>query len=203
MHRVMATRSPEVDAYIAKAPEFARPILEKVRAAFHEGCPELVERLKWRVPSFEYEGMMGGMAAFKAHVAWGFWRQDEMEDPHGVFQREGMLSGGKITKVAELPSRSVMVKYVKAAAKLNEAGPKKKAPAKKKPPVQVPPDLAKALRTNRKALATFESFSPSHRREYIEWITEAKREDTRERRIATALEWLAEGKSRNWKYEKC
>jgi uncharacterized protein YdeI (YjbR/CyaY-like superfamily) len=203
MQRVMAIRSPEVDAYIAKAPEFARPILEKIRAAFHKGCPGLEERLKWRVPSFEYEGMMGGMAAFKAHVAWGFWRQDELEDPHGILQGDGMLGGGKITKVAELPSQTVIVQYVKAAAKLNEAGPKKKAPSKKKPPVQVPPDLAKALRANRKALATFESFSPSHRREYVEWIVEAKRKDTRERRIATALEWLAEGKSRNWKYEKC
>ena len=202
MQRVMGTRAPEIDAYISRVADFARPILEKVRAAFHKGCPELEERLKWGVPSFEHKGMMGGMAAFKQHVAWGFWRQAEMEDPEGIFKGEGMMGGGKITQVTELPSQSVIVKYVKAAAKLNETVPRKRAPAKGKPTVKVPPDLTRALRRNRKALATFERLSPSHRREYVEWITEAKQEATRERRIATALEWLAEGKSRNWKYER-
>jgi uncharacterized protein YdeI (YjbR/CyaY-like superfamily) len=203
MQLVMGKTSPEVDAYIAKAAAFAQPILRKVRAAFHKGCPDLEERIKWGAPSFEYKGLMGGMAAFKKHVAWGFWRQSEMADPHHIFQDEGMMGGGKITDVAQLPAEKVIVEYVKAAARLNDAGPRKRAAATLKPPVKVPPDFKEALRSSPKALATFEGFPPSHRREYVEWITEAKQEATRERRIATAIEWLAQGKSRNWKYERC
>jgi uncharacterized protein YdeI (YjbR/CyaY-like superfamily) len=199
----MARTSPEIDAYISRAAPFARPILKRIRGAFHRGCPDLEERLKWGSPSFEYKGLMGGMAAFTKHVAWGFWRQDELADPHRVFKDEGMFGGGKITDVAQLPAEKVLVAYVKAAAKLNDAGPRKKPARKPKPPVKVPPYFLEALRSSKKALATFEDLSPSHRREYVEWITEAKQEATRERRIATALEWLAEGKTRNWKYERC
>ena len=198
----MSKTSPEVDAYIARAAPFAQPILRKIRAAFHKGCPDLEERLKWGSPSFEYEGLLGGMAAFKKHVAWGFWRQDEMHDPHGVFKDEGMFGGGKITNVAELPAEKIIVAYVKAAAKLNDAGPRKKPARKPKPPVKVPKYFLEALRSRKKALATFEGFSDSHRREYVEWITEAKREATRARRIAAALEWLAQGRPRNWKHER-
>jgi uncharacterized protein YdeI (YjbR/CyaY-like superfamily) len=197
----MKGAAPEIDAYISRARKFAQPILKKVRAAFHKGCPDLEERLKWGVPSFEYKGLMGIMAAFNAHVMWGFWRQKELDDPHKIFKDEG-LSGGKITKVAQLPGEKIIVEYVKAAAKLNEAGPRKREVTKKKPPVKVLPYFAKALRSNPRALATFEGFSPSKRREYVEWIAGAKQATTRERRIATALEWLAQGKARNWKYEK-
>jgi hypothetical protein len=202
MELAMGKTSPEVDAYIAAAAEFARPILRKVRAAFHKGCPEVEERLKWRMPSFEYKGLLGGMAAFKKHVAWGFWRRKEMEDPQGIFAEEGMLGGGKITDVAELPSEKVLVAYVKAAARLNEAGPRRRTAARKAP-VRVPACFKKALESNAKALANFESLGPSHRREYVEWIAEAKRDGTRERRLATAIEWLAEGKPRHWKHERC
>ncbi len=196
-------KNAEVDAYIAEAAPFARPILKKVRAAFHRGCPDLEERLKWGVPSFEYRGLMGGMASFKSHVAWGFWRQKEMDDPHGIFKGEGMMGGGKITDVAELPAENVIVEYVKAACRLNETGPMKRGRAKPKPEAKVPRDLAVALKGNAKARATFEAFPPSHRREYVEWVVEAKREETRAKRLATAIEWMAKGKSRNWKYEKC
>jgi uncharacterized protein YdeI (YjbR/CyaY-like superfamily) len=199
----MGKTSPDVDAYIARAAAFARPILKKVRAAFHKGCPQLEERLKWGAPSFEHHGILGGMAAFKGHVAWGFRRQDEMTDPHGLFGDKGMWGGGKITDAAQLPGERIIVAYVKAAATLNEAGPRKQPPAKPRPPVKVPAYFREALRANQKALATFEGLSPSHRREYLEWIAEAKQEATRERRLATAIEWLAEGKARNWKYEKC
>ncbi len=200
----MSHASPAVDAYIAKAAPFAQPILKKVRGAFHKGCPDLEERLKWGVPSFEYKGLMGGMAAFKAHVAWGFWRHKEMADPRKIFQGDAMMSGGKIVDADQLPPETVMVEYVKRAAKLNDAGPvKRAATAKAKPPVKVPSSFAKVLKRNPKALATFEGFAPSHKREYVEWIVEAKQEATRERRIATAIEWLVKGKSRNWKYEKC
>lgn len=203
MQSIMKNATPAVDAFIARAPEFARPILKRVRAAFHKGCPDLEERLKWGMPSFEYKGMMGMMAAFKAHTVWGFWRRKEMADPHKIFKSGGMGGGGKITDISQLPSEKIIAEYVKAAARLNEAGPRKKAAAKPKPPVKVPPDFTKALKSNRKALATFEALPPSHRRDYVEWITGAKQDATRERRIATAIEWLAQGKSRNWKYEKC
>jgi len=196
-------KNADVDAYIAEAPPFARPILKKIRDAFHRGCPDLEERLKWGVPSFEYRGLMGGAAAFKAHVAWGFWRQKEMDDPHKIFKGEGMMGGGKITDVAELPDDRVIVQYVKAACRLNEQGPMKRPKTKPKPDAKVPADLAAALRKNRKASAVFAEFPPSHRREYVEWITEAKRDETRAKRLATAIEWMAKGKSRNWKYEKC
>jgi uncharacterized protein YdeI (YjbR/CyaY-like superfamily) len=198
----MNNKAPEVDAYIVSAAEFARPILKRIRAAFHQGCPALEERLKWGVPSFEYKGMMGGMAAFKAHVSWGFWRQRELPDPHKILGREGMMGGGKITRLSELPPQRIIVEYVRAAARLNDAGPAKRNLKKSKPPVKVPDYFLRVLRRNRKALATFEAFSPSHKREYIEWITEAKQEATRERRMATAIEWLAQGKSHNWRYEK-
>ena len=198
----MSNRSAEVDAYIARAAEFARPILKRIRAAFHRGCPALEERLKWGMPSLEYKGMMGVMAAFKAHVSWGFWRRKELPDPHKILGRGGLLGGGKITRLSELPSQKVIVEYVQSAACLNEAGPVKRSPVKPKPPVKAPPDFLRALRRNKKALATFEGLSPGHKREYVEWITGAKQEPTRERRITKAIEWLAEGKSHNWRYER-
>lgn len=199
----MSKKSSEIDAYISRSEEFAQPILRKLRTAFHKGCPNLEERLKWGVPSFEYRGLLCGMAAFKKHVAWGFWRQREMADPHRIFKKEGMMGGGKITEVAQLPAEKIIVEYVKAAVKLNEGGSRRKAVSKSKPPVKVPAHFTRALRSNPRALATFEGLSPGHRREYVEWITGAKQEATRERRMATAIEWLAEGKSLNWRYEKC
>jgi hypothetical protein len=201
--RGMKNATPQVDAYIARAAEFARPILKRVRAAFHKGCPQLEERLKWGVPSFEYKGMMGMMAAFKGHAVWGFWRRKEMEDPHRIFKTGGMGGGGKIHDIAEMPGEKVLVEYVKAAARLNDASPRKKAPSKPKPPAKVPPYFLKALKAAPKALATFQGFTPSQRRDYVEWITGAKQEETRRRRLATAIEWLEEGKRHNWKYEKC
>lgn len=196
----MRNKSREIDAYIASAPQFAQPILHRIRTAFHRGCPALEERLKWGVPSFEYKGLMGGMAAFKAHVSWGFWRQAELADPHNILGRGGMMGGGKLTQLSELPPRKIIVEYVRAAARLNEAGPAKRASRKPEPPVEAPDYLQRALLKHRKTLATFDALSPSHKREYIEWIATAKQAATRERRITTAIAWLAEGKRRNWKY---
>jgi uncharacterized protein YdeI (YjbR/CyaY-like superfamily) len=196
-------KNPAVDTYIARAQPFARPILEKVRAAFHKGCPELEEKIKWGVPSFEYKGMMGGMAAFKAHVAWGVWRQKELPDPHGLFKGRAMMGGDKISDAAQLPAEKVIIEYVQAAARLNDAGPAKRAPSKPKKPPKAPADLLAALKKSPKALATFEAFPPSHKREYIEWIVEARQAETRARRLAQAVEWMAQGKPRNWKYMKC
>lgn len=200
----MGTRSPEVDAYIAAAAEFARPILEKIRAAFHAGCPELEERLKWGAPSFEYKGPLGGMTAFKRHAAFGFWKARLMTDAHGLFAGAPRASamGVRVESLAQLPPRRVLVAYVKEARRLNDAGitePRRARP-KRAAPVTLPPDLAAALASNARARRTFEAFPPSCRREYVEWISEARRDATRARRLATTLEWLAQGKRRNWRY---
>jgi len=202
----------KVDAYIEKAAPFARPILERIRRVVHRACPDIEERIKWGVPSFEKHGMVCGMAAFKAHATFGFWRGAMLDDPHGILKRKGTASfmAEKITDVSGLPPDKILVEYVKRAVALNarlrsEPKGKKKAgtPRKKtRPEAKVPADLASALRRSAKARAAFEGFPPSHRREYIEWITEAKREETRKRRIAQAIEWMALGKSRNWKYER-
>lgn len=201
----MGKRSKEVDAYIAKAAPFAQPILEKIREAFHKASPEIVETKKWGVPHFEQKGIVGGMAGFKAHVNWVLWKAALMKDPEALFpkDRESGISVVRITKVSELPSQKVMVAYIREAIALNEDGTKiKRPPRKPRPPLQVPEDLAAALRKNAKARKTFDAFPPSHRREYLEWILEAKQQATRERRLATTIEWLSEGKSMNWRYTK-
>ncbi len=197
----MGTRDPRVDAYIARSAPFARPILEHIRSVMHEACPEVEETMKWSMPHFMYHGMLGGMSAFKAHCAFGFWK-GKLIVP--VKEKEAMGQFGRITAIADLPPRRTFVTYVKRAMKLNEEGvktPRAAAPRAKKP-LAVPPDLAQALSLNRKAKVAFERFAPGQRREYIEWITEAKRDETRARRIAQAVEWTAEGKTRNWKYQK-
>ena len=198
----MPNTSKEVDTYIAKAPEFSRPILTKIRAAFHQGCPELEEKIKWGVPSFEYKGMMGGMSAFKHYVTFGFWKQSLMKDPQKIFELDRPMASGRLTSVADLPPDKVLVAYVKEAAALNEKGIKvERAPrAKVAEKLPVPADLASALKKNAKANTTFKSFNNSQRNEYVEWITEAKQEATRTQRISTTIEWLAQGKPRNWKY---
>jgi uncharacterized protein YdeI (YjbR/CyaY-like superfamily) len=199
----MAKRDPRVDEYIAKAPQFAKPVLTHIRKVIHSAIPEVEESIKWSAPAFEYKGMIGIMASFKEYCALNLWKgplilkhgDKAVDDPAGNF--------GKLRTVDDLPSDKVLEGYFKQAAKLNEEGisVKKKSTAKKKPPT-IPPALASALAKNAKARAAFDAFSPSHQREYIEWITEAKTEETRQRRLETALEWMAEGKSRNWKYAR-
>jgi uncharacterized protein YdeI (YjbR/CyaY-like superfamily) len=201
----MGARSPAVDAYIAKSPDYARPILERIREAFHAGCPEVEERIKWGVPSFEYKGMLGGAAAFKNHVTFGFWKSRLMEDFDRLFERGPRASamGARVTSLADLPAKKVLVAYVKEAKRLNDEGIKepKLARPKRTIRVTVPADLRAALGRNAKARAVFEGFAPSHKREYVEWIVEAKRDETRATRLRRTIEWLAQGKHRNWKYE--
>jgi len=207
----MPTKDPRVDAYIAKAAPFARPILERLRRAFHRGCPQAVETLKWSMPHFEHQGILGSMSAFKKHVSLGFWKGTEIGDPAGILQNVGdrLLCAVKFAEVSDLPPQTVLVDYVKRAARLNEAnraaagGTKAKAPPRaKRPAPSTPPDLKAALAKNARARAVFEGFPPGHQREYIEWITEAKKDETRARRLAQAVEWIAESKSRNWRYER-
>ena len=194
----MAT-DPRVDAYIEKAQPFAKPILRQLRKTVHAACPEVVETIKWGVPAFEYKGPMCGMAAFKAYCTFGFWKSslldlDGADNPMSAF--------GRLASVNDLPPEKTMVALIKRAKTLNDEGikvPREKKPAK--PPAKMPPYFAAALKKNKKAQAVFDSFSPSHRREYIEWITDAKQESTRDRRIAQAIEWIAQGKGRNWKYQ--
>lgn len=199
-------KNPAVDAYIAKSADFARPILARLRRLMHQACPKIEETIKWGVPHFERQGVVASMAAFKQHASFGFWKQKLMDDPAGLFPAAGdsSMGGRKFRSVKDLPADAVLLRYIKAAVALNEAGVKlPKADRPKKPPPKLPADLAAALKKNPKAKATYDAFPPSKQREYVEWITEAKQEATRLKRLATAVEWLAQGKSRHWKYESC
>lgn len=201
----MVTKNPAIDEYIAKAQPYAQPILKRIRRAVHKGCPGCTEVIKWGMPSFDYKGPFCTMAAFKAHCVFGFWKAKLLEDPKGVLEKENRTAMGhlgRMTSLDELPDDAVMVSLVRQAAELNDDGVKVARVTKKKPPLKVPPAMLAAIRRNKAALATWEAFAPSHRREYIEWITEAKTDATRERRMAQMLELLADGKSRHWKYQK-
>jgi hypothetical protein len=198
----MASKDPRIDAYIAKSADFAQPILKHLRKVVHAGCPEVEETLKWSMPHFDYKGVMCGMAAFKGHCVFGFWKEALIFDPGKAPEKTAMGSFGCIKSMKDLPGEKALIGYVKKAAALNEAGIK--APGRTQPkrrdPISVPAYFAAALRKNAKARKTFETFPPSKKREYLEWITEAKREETRKERLATSIKWLAEGKSRHWKY---
>jgi uncharacterized protein YdeI (YjbR/CyaY-like superfamily) len=191
-------RDPRVDAYIERSAEFARPMLARLREIVHAACPEVQETMKWSSPHFDYHGPLCGMAAFKEHCAFGFWKGSLIvENPSD--QAMGQL--GRLTSLRDLPAKKTLTTWIRKAMKLNEDGVRvPRAQRAGRPAVRLPEDLRKALRKNAKARAAFEAFSPSHRREYVEWIEEARREETRARRLATAIEWMAEGKSRHWKY---
>ena len=193
----MATTDPRVDAYIENAADFAKPILKEIRARVHEACPDCEETMKWSTPAFDYKGPMCGMAAFKAHCMLGFWRAPLVVggvDPHNRYRQ--------IKSIADLPAEKEMAALIRKAMSLNDEGVVvERAPRAKKAPARLPADLVAALQKNKKARTAFDAFSPSHKREYIEWITEAKREETRLKRVQTAVQWIAEGKARNWKYQ--
>ena len=199
----MATKDPRIDAYIAKSADFAKPILRYLRKVVHAGCPNVEETLKWSMPHFDYKGILCGMAAFKEHCAFGFWKSELIFDRDKQAEKSGMGSFGCIKSLKNLPNEKMLIGYVKKAAALNEAGIKVpgRSQPKKRAPIPVPPYFAAALKKNAQARKTFEAFPPSHRREYLEWITEAKREETRKERLAKSVQWLSEGKARNWKYQ--
>lgn len=199
----MGKKDGRVDAYIAKSAKFAQPILRRLRDIVHSACPDVEETIKWKFPNFMYNGMLCNMAAFKQHCAFGFWHKAIRDAVSGGNKAKAMGQLGRITSLDDLPSEATLRRHIKQAMRLNDAGVKSTRPRPKaKEPVQIPDDVKRALKSHKQAGSTFEAFSPSHRREYIEWITEAKQPATRHRRIATMLEWLAEGKSRNWKYER-
>lgn len=203
----------KVDAYIAKAQPFAQQILNHLRKLMHEGCPGVEEAIKWSMPFFVYRGtIMGNMAAFKEHCSFGFWGQEigAVLREAGVVQEGGMGSLGRITSVRDLPSEKEMLGWIREAAGFIERGEytspiaaRNKVVKAPKPAPKASPEFSAALKKNKKAAAVFEAFSPTCKREYVEWIAEAKREETRDKRIAQAVEWIAEGKQRNWKYQNC
>jgi uncharacterized protein YdeI (YjbR/CyaY-like superfamily) len=200
----MATTDPRVDAYIAKSADFARPILEHIRAVVHQACPDVVETMKWSFPHFEHKGVLCSMASFKEHCAFGFWK-GSLVIGEGAAAENAMGQFGRISSVKDLPSKKVLTGYIKTAMKLNEEGvksPTRSKPAKEKVAVEIPNELLDALEENAAAKEQFERFSPSKRKEYAEWIAEAKSEATRLKRLETAVEWISEGKSRHWKYQK-
>ena len=203
----MGKKNPRVDAYIAKAQPFAKPILNHLRKLVHGACSGIEETIKWGMPSFEYKGPFCGMAAFKQHAVFGFWKSKLLKDPHNLLGErfvhggEAMGNLGRITSLKDLPPDGAIIGFVKQAKKLNDEGIKLPPRIKKAKKELVTPDyFMAALKKNKKAFATFESFSYSNKKEYVEWTTEAKTEETRAKRLETAIEWMAEGKVRNWKY---
>jgi uncharacterized protein YdeI (YjbR/CyaY-like superfamily) len=197
----MPTVDPRVDAYIARSQDFAKPILMRVREMVHDACPDVQETIKWGAPFFDYKGqMMCAIAAFKQHCALIFWKASLIEGMPSNFDTS-RGSFGRITSMKEVPSKKQFNGFIKAAMALNDAGITVKRPkAGSKPEAKVPKELASALAKNKKATAVFANFPRGQRREYCEWISEAKREETKTKRVAQAVEWIAEGKTRNWKY---
>lgn len=205
-----SARHPAVDAYIAKAKPFAQPILTQLRETLHRAVPEVEETIKWSRPFFLYRGViLGNISAFKEHCSLGLWGAEMAQTLRsgGIDSGEGMGSFGKITSLADLPPQHELETYIRKAADLIAEGTRTRsiqrvAKPAPRPETELPAALVQALETNKAAAGKFAQLSPSCRREYAEWIADAKREETRSKRIATALEWIAEGKSRNWKYER-
>ena len=199
----MPTVDPRVDAYIEKSADFAKPILAHIRKIVHKACPDIQETMKWSFPHFDHKGTVCSMASFKQHCAFGFWKQSLLEKDAFPAEKTAMGSFGRIASVKDLPSDKVMIDLIRQAVELNEKGIRvAKKPVEKKALI-VPKDLASALSKNKTAKAAFDKFSYSHKKEYVQWIDEAKTDVTRNKRLATTVELLSEGKSKNWKYEKC
>jgi uncharacterized protein YdeI (YjbR/CyaY-like superfamily) len=200
----MPNKDPRVDAYIEKSADFAKPILTHLRKLVHKASPKISETVKWGMPAFEYKGIVCGIAAFKEHCTFGFWKHSLLDYNGFSTEKTAMGSFGRIASNKDLPSDDTIIKLVQQAVELNEKGVKvaKPKPTAKKELV-VPDYFIAALKKNKAAQKTFENFPPSCKKEYVEWITEAKTEPTRDKRLATTIEWLSEGKRRNWKYENC
>ena len=194
---------PRIDAYIERQADFAKPILRHLRTILHEACPECEETLKWSSPSYMYKGkILAGFAAFKAHAVFGFWSGSLVleADPE---QKSAMGQFGRLTSIDDLPPPAMLRQLIGKAMRLIDEGVKPPRDKHKKPPFSVPQDLRAAIDAVPAAKSTFDAFPPSCQREYVDWVTEAKRDETRSKRLAQSVEWLAEGKRRNWKYENC
>ena len=204
----MKNRDPRIEAHIDTAADFAKPVLIHLRELIHKTCPDVEETWKWSFPNFMYQGaIICSMAAFKQHCSFGFWKSSLMPDPDGIMKEVaagGMGNLGKITSLKDLPKDAILKKYIKAAMQLNEEGIKvQKKPAPEKKELVTPDDLLKALKANKAAKITYDAFSYTNKKEYVMWISEAKTDATRNKRLAQAVEWMAAGKTRNWKYQNC
>jgi uncharacterized protein YdeI (YjbR/CyaY-like superfamily) len=200
----MGKRIEKIDGYIEKSADFAKPILTHLRELVHTACPDVEEKWKWSFPNFDYKGPFCSMAAFKQHATFGFWKASLMRDPHKILgaSSEAMGQMGRITSLADLPPDDVLIAYIKEAKELNDKGIKLPSKPKREITALVIPDyLATALEQNAEAQETFENFSFSHKKEYVEWLVEAKSEDTRNKRLSKAIAQMSEGKSRHWKYK--
>lgn len=200
----MGTKDPRVDAYIAKSADFAKPILTHLRKLVHVNCPDATETIKWSMPHFDYRGgIFCNMAAFKQHCAFGFWLGDLLKVDNQ--NEKAMGDFGRITALDDLPGDKAIARLIKAAMKLHDEGAKIPARAKsaEKKELDIPAAFLGEVKKNKQALATFEGFPYSKKKEYVEWFTEAKTEATRDKRLAQSIEWLAVGKSRHWKYQNC
>jgi uncharacterized protein YdeI (YjbR/CyaY-like superfamily) len=205
--------NPRIDDYIAKAKPYAQPILEHIRQLVHKACPGVVETIKWSRPFFEYKGViLGNMSAFKEHCSFGFWGEEiaAVLRAEKLLQPDAMGSLGRLTRVEDLPSSKQMLSLLRQAVAFIDSGQytspiaaRNKVVKAPKPNAEAPPEFTKALKANKKASAVFAKFSSSCKREYVDWIADAKREETRDKRIATAVEWISEGKQRQWKYQNC
>ncbi len=201
----MGTKDKRIDAYIQRSADFAQPILIHLRMLVHKACPEVTETMKWSFPHFDYQGIMCSMASFKQHCAFGFWKAKLMEDYDellSVGNKAAMGHFGQLKSMKDLPSDKILLQYIKEAVRLNKEGVKveRKPVSNVKKALTIPSYFKKALSGNSAAQATFDGFSYSNKKDYLEWITEAKTEATRMKRMTTAIEWLSDGKIRNWKY---
>lgn len=203
----MPRKDPRIDVYIAKAADFAKPILKHLRKLVHTACPEVEETLKWSMPAFMYKGILCGIAGFKGHCTFSAWKHSLIKTDLGTNGKKDEAMGqlGRIRSLDDLPPDTKMLAYIREAVRLNEGGIKVEKPKRTavKKELVIPDCFSAALKKNRKALDTFESFSYSHKKEYVEWVTEAKREETRAQRIETSIDWLSKGKPRHWRYVNC
>ena len=197
------SRDKRIDAYIAKAQPFARPILQKVRERVHAVIPDVEEAIKWSMPAYTLGGKLVLItAAFKAHMALNFWRGQELGGTEAKADAMGQF--GKITSLEQLPADDELDRLIRNASELSKSAPApRKAKHEPKPAPEIHPEFAAALAKAPKSRAVLEAFPPSAQRDYFEWISEAKQDSTRQKRIATAIEWLSEGKRRHWKYQNC
>ena len=193
----MAKKDPRIDAYIKKAQPFARPILKHLRKLVHKACPDVEETIRWGSPFFDRKGVICLMGSFKEHAVFGFWKGKLL---FGKESKGAMGHFGRLMSIKDLPSDKAMIGYIKKAAELNERGVQKKRTPRGTQKVTVPTDLKVALAKNAKARKTFENFSYSHKKEYVDWISDAKRDETRTKRLKTTIQWLSQGKPQNWRY---
>lgn len=201
----MVTKDARVDAYINKAGQFAQPILKHVRQLVHQACPEIRETIKWGSPSFEHNGLLCSVTAHRTHCSLVLWPGAQMKDTHNIMEiteLSAMGNFGRIETLDDLPDDKILVAYLKEAWEINDRGSGKKPKPINKRTLEIPEGLRRALDANQAARATFDGFSYTKKKEYVEWITEAKRESTRRRRLVQAVEWMVEGKVRHWKYER-